>query len=153
MTFVNGVDTGRHVPYLLELANRRMQQDLALLVDAKPFPELRGSHFRLLSMIPATGARPSALADMAQLTRPSLGELVRHLEEHGYVTSEADPSDGRAVIVALTRRGMQAAAAANRGIAELRRVWAREIGAAKLDALVDACAALTIRRRGDDPEP
>ena len=135
-----------HIPYLIDLVHRRMQQDLAERVNAAPFPELRGSHFRLLGMIPASGDRPSTLAAIAHVTRPALGELVRHLEEHDYVTSEADTSDGRAVIVRLTRRGEQAAAAANKAIAQMRRDWAREIGEDMLNALIDACAALTVRQ-------
>jgi DNA-binding MarR family transcriptional regulator len=147
---MNGVkvfDVHEHVPYLLDLAHRRMQQDLASIVKADAFPELRGSHMRLLSMIPSTGARPSWLAAIANVTRPALGELVRHLEVHDYVTTDSDPSDGRAVIVGLTPRGKKAAAAANKGIAELKRVWAREIGADRLDAMMDALAAITIGQR------
>src|SRR5687768_5871089 len=117
-----------------------MQQDLAATVEASPFPELSGSHFRLLSMIPAAGARPSELAEFAGVTRPALGELVRHLEETGYVTSRPDKSDGRAVIVRLSARGRKAAAAAERAIAKLKRSWAREIGAERLAAMLDACA-------------
>ena len=131
-----------HLPYLIDAAHRRMQQDLALLVDAKKFPELRGSHLRILSMIPAEGARPSALADLARMTRPALGELVAHLREHGFVESQADALDGRAVVLRLTRRGQRAAAAAHAGIAELRRHWADEIGADKVEALIAGLAAL-----------
>lgn len=146
MTRVNAFDAEDHIPYLLDLAHRRMQQDLEQLVNSKPFPDLRGSHFRLLCMIPTPGARPSVLADTARVTRPALGELVHHLEDHGYVITEADPSDGRAVIVQLTTRGRRAAAAANAAIDELKRSWAREIGPERLAALIDACAALTIRQ-------
>lgn len=146
MSRVNAFDPETHIPYLLDLAHRRMQQDLEQLVDAEPFPDLRGSHFRLLSMIPAAGARPSALAEIAKVTRPALGELVRHLEDHGYVTATPDASDGRAVIVRLTERGRQAAAAADTAIDKLKRSWAREIGAERLGAMIDACAALTIRQ-------
>lgn len=138
----------RHIPYLLDVAHRRMQLELATLVDAKPFPELRGSHFRLIGMIPAEGARPSVLAETAQVTRPALGELVRHLEDHGYVDVVADASDGRAVIVRLSARGRRAAAAADKAVAELRRRWEREIGASQVEALTEALAALTAPDRG-----
>lgn len=147
MSPVNAFDAEGHIPYLLDLTQRRMQHDLGELVSSEPYRDLRGSHFRLLSMIPAGGARPSVLAEIAQVTRPALGELVRYLEDRGYVTSEPDASDGRAVIVRLTERGRHAEAAANRAIDELKRSWAREIGADKLSALMDACAALTIRQR------
>ena len=144
MAFVNTPPGRGHIPYLLVLANRRMQQDLLSIVDPAAFPHLRGSHFRILSMIPPEGARPSALADLAQITRPALGELVAHLRTHAYVETTADVSDGRAVVVRLTRRGKQAAAAANEGIEELKRRWAAEVGSGRLEAMLDVLAALTI---------
>lgn len=146
MSAVNDVIGPGHIPYLLDLAHRRMQQDLADLVDSASFPELRGSHFRILSMIPGEGARPSELAAVAQITRPALGEIVRHLEEHDYVLTTADPSDGRAVIVLPTERGRAAATTARRAITTLRRNWAREIGKPAMESLLDALAALTLDR-------
>ncbi len=142
MKSVNSLVAERHLPYLLDTVNRRMQHDLAALVDARAFPQLRGSHFRILSMIPAEGARPSALAAYAQMTRPALGELVRHLEEHGYLSVTADESDRRAVIVRLTARGRRAHAAAEKGIAQLHHRWAQEIGPGQLGAMLDALANL-----------
>ena len=149
MTFVNPPSGRGHIPYLLELANRRMQQDLLSIVNPAAFPHLRGSHFRILSMIPPEGARPSALAGFAQITRPALGELVAHLRTHGYVATSADASDGRAVVVRLTRRGKQAAAEANKGIDELKRRWAAEVGSNRLEAMVEVLAALTIDAQPD----
>lgn len=98
-----------------------MQQDLHDIVGSAGFGHLRGSHFRILSMIPPQGARPSALADIAQITRPALGELVAHLRTHGYVSTTA-----------------------NKGIEELRRQWSADVGSDRLDAMLDVLADLTI---------
>ncbi len=144
MADVNPLRIPAHLPYLLDLVHRRMQQDLGEHLDASAFPQLRGSHFRILSMIPPEGARPSVLAATANMTRPALGELVRHLQDHGYVRARADASDGRAVIVHLTSRGKRAAAAAAAAIDRLHRHWAEELGADRLDALVDALTALSL---------
>lgn len=144
MAFVNHPPGPGHIPYLLELAIRRMQQDLHTIVGSAGFPHLRGSHFRILSMIPPEGARPSALADVAQITRPALGELVAHLRTHGYVTTTADASDGRAVLVRLTRRGKRAADEANQGVEELKRQWSAEVGSDRLEAMLEVLAALTL---------
>lgn len=76
------------------------------------------------------------------MTRPALGEMVHHLQEHGYVHTQGDVSDGRAVIVRLSARGTRAAAAAADAVADLQRQWAAEIGAARLESMVDALAAL-----------
>lgn len=96
-----------------------------------------------MAMIPAQGTRPSALAAAAQMTRPAVGELVAHLREHGYAEVEPDASDGRAVMVHLTRRGRQAAAEVERAVVELKRQWSHEVGAERLQLLLDVLAALT----------
>ena len=145
MTFVNGIPVEEHIPFLLDQAHRRMQQDLGTIVgDA--FPDLRGSHLRLIGMIPAAGARPSTLAAVAGVTRPALGELVGHLQEHGYVTTAEDPSDRRAIIVRLTASGRRAATTVAAAVGRLRDNWTREIGPGQLNAMVAALAALTVER-------
>ena len=144
MTSVNDLSMPDHIPSLLDRAHRRMQRDLAALVDSSRFPELRGSHLKILSMIPAEGARPSALAAVANMTRPALGELVRHLQVSGYVAMSADPSDRRAVIVQLTKRGRRASAVVADAIDELRVVWSTQIGPERVDALIDALTALAV---------
>jgi len=42
------------------------------------------------------------LADQLQITKQSVNDLLRHLEQHGYITRQHDPTDGRARIVRLT---------------------------------------------------
>lgn len=149
MVPVNG-EWRSHLPYLIDMANRRMQAEMALIVDDASFPHLRGAHFRILDLLPRDGARPSALAAAAQMTRPALGELVAHLREHGYVTTETDPTDGRAQVITLTGLGRRTVAEVERAVAELRRRWAEEIGADRVDALLDALAALTVHAADED---
>ena len=143
MTSVNPPAMFDHLPYLIDQAHRRMQQDLASLVDTRPFPELRGSHMKILSMIPPGGARPSVLAATANMTRPALGEIVAHLRDHGYVDVTADPEDGRAVVVTHTARGRKADEAATKGIAAMHRQWRQELGDEPFRALLKALSELT----------
>ena len=149
MDIVNEIPVDDHIPFLIDAAHRRMQQDLARIVGEHRFTGLRGSHLRLIGMVPADGARPSALAAIASVTRPALGELVAHLQEHGYATTREDPSDRRAIIVTLTAEGRRAAKVVARAVAQLRSDWADEVGADRVDALVQTLAALTVSR----PEP
>ena len=51
--------------------------------------------------------RSPTLAERAQMTKQSMGELVRHLEAHGYVERMPDPADGRAKLVRATDRGRE----------------------------------------------
>ena len=45
------------------------------------------------------------LADQLQITKQSVNDLLGHLEQHGYITRQHDPTDGRARIVRLTAKG------------------------------------------------
>jgi DNA-binding MarR family transcriptional regulator len=40
-----------------------------------------------------------------QITKQSVNDLIRHLENHGYVESEPDFNDKRARLIRLTARG------------------------------------------------
>lgn len=52
--------------------------------------------------------RASALADVTDSAMPLISRELRTLTAQGYVTSAADPGDGRARIVTLTRKGAAA---------------------------------------------
>jgi DNA-binding MarR family transcriptional regulator len=52
--------------------------------------------------------RASALAEVTDSAMPLISRELRTLTAQGYVTSSADPDDGRARIVTLTRHGAAA---------------------------------------------
>ena len=45
------------------------------------------------------------MAQNAHVTKQTMGELVDHLEKHGYVQRVPDPEDRRATRIRLTKRG------------------------------------------------
>ena len=55
-----------------------------------------------------TGQGPTRLTDLAAaegVTRPTMTRIIDALEQRGYVARRPDPDDGRAQLVAATRRG------------------------------------------------
>lgn len=129
---------------LLFVAYRAMEQEI--------FDELRAAGYgatlaqgRLVARIGEHGNRLTELAESAQVTKQTAGVLVDQLESLGYVERIPDPTDARARIVRLARRGREAQAYARvleqrvlarwtehlgpRGIAQLERqlVKLREI--------------------------
>lgn len=131
-----------HIAYVLDMSMRRLVEELPQLVDLERFPHLRGSHMRLLALLPPGGARPSDLAEAAGVTRQALGQFVAHLQEHGYVEVREDPSDGRALLVCHTESGRAAAGAARAAVAELEGRWAAEVGAERFAACREVLAEL-----------
>jgi DNA-binding MarR family transcriptional regulator len=108
----------------LTVAKALMEAEIA---DVKP--KLRGSHLRLLSLTPAEGIRPTALAARVGMTKQSLGEFVAALEQAGYLLVEVDPQDRRARVVSPTSTGRRLQARLEEIITELEKRWEEKVGA------------------------
>ena len=130
-------DLPDHLPRWLEAVSRRLRDALAAS-GLHDFPELRGSHRRILQMIPADGIRITDLARTAGMTKQSLGEFIDWLEARGFVASGKDPADARVRLVTRTAAGDAAADAAARAIAVIERDWRAEIGAREYDTMKQA---------------
>jgi DNA-binding MarR family transcriptional regulator len=126
-----------HIARWLEAVTRRLRASLAAS-DLRDFPDLRGSHRRILQMIPADGIRITELAQRAGMTKQALGEFVDWLEHAGFVASGRDPADGRVRLVMRTARGDTAAQTASQAIAAVERAWQQEIGAREYDTMKQA---------------
>ena len=63
-------------------------------------------HFQILRTTSAVGAlRPSALAEFLSVPRSTISSAVSALQRRGLIETEADPSDGRALMVRLSPDG------------------------------------------------
>jgi DNA-binding MarR family transcriptional regulator len=106
------------------------------------FADIRPAHTAVFQHIDAEGTRLTDLAERAQLTKQSMGYLVDYLEEHGYVERRPDPSDRRANLILLTKRGWDEVRAALRIIAGIEKEWERSLGAQKMEQLRKLLAEL-----------
>ena len=88
------------------------------------------------------GSRLTELAADAGLTKQAVGEAVTELERLGYVTRVPDPQDGRAKIIKLTDRGMDAVIKGRRIFAEIEREWAEQIGAELMASFREAATRI-----------
>src|SRR5204863_1967089 len=104
------------------------------LVDAG-FDDLRPAHTAVFQHIEADGARLTALAERAQITKQSMGYLVDYLEERGYLERRPDPTDRRAALVCLTERGWAQIRAALAIIAGLEQEWTTALGEQRMEQL------------------
>jgi DNA-binding MarR family transcriptional regulator len=140
----------QHLGYLLNVATRHLSRDMMELAAVgglaeRYTPTLRPSHFRLLSIIPADGARITDLTYVADMTKQGIGQFMDHLEEHGYVHSSHDPLDRRARVVRRTELGDQAVRHTQLLFEQLERRWRETVGAARYDtfrAVLSDVAAL-----------
>jgi DNA-binding MarR family transcriptional regulator len=89
---------------------------------------LRSSHHRLLTLVPPEGIRITEWAARAHMSKQALGQFAAYLEDHGYVTTEADPSDRRARLARITADGRRTVGAALRRLAALEDRWRQQVG-------------------------
>jgi DNA-binding MarR family transcriptional regulator len=130
-----------HLARWLEAVSRRLTAQLRTHVHDE-FPELRGSHRRILQMIPGEGIRITDLAAMAQMTKQSLGEFADWLEKSGFVRSQRDDTDRRVRRLFRTDLGDRAVDATQRAFASIEARWRQEIGPELYDTMKQALRQL-----------
>jgi DNA-binding MarR family transcriptional regulator len=104
---------------------------------------LAGRHLPVLrGLDPDHGARASALARDAGITRQAIAQVIAELEHLGIVEQIPDPTDGRAKIVRYTPYGLDGYHRAMSVFTELEREAAKAIGPDRLVVLIGDLQAL-----------
>lgn len=96
---------------------------------------VRPAHAAVFQYLDDTGTTVSLLAERAQMTKQAMAELVRHLEDHGYVVRVPDPGDRRAKLVVPTDRGREVVALAQGLVPQIEGRVAEVLGADRVEAL------------------
>jgi DNA-binding MarR family transcriptional regulator len=133
---------------LLNRAGELMEEELFTQLRAAGFTELRPGHACVFGNIQRGGSRLTELADRAQLTKQAVGEFVSELERIGYLERVPDPTDRRAKILKLTRRGQKAQDAGYAIIQGIEREMADRYGVGFVNALREALEDYTSAEAG-----
>ena len=122
--------TRRPIAALLNEVKVAAVRKLFARLQEEGFEHIREGHGCVFGFIDIEhGSRLTELAERAGLTKQAVGEAATELERLGYVERVPDPTDGRAKIIKLTDRGMEAVIKGRRIFAEIEREWAEQIGA------------------------
>lgn len=113
---------------LLNAAGTRLSSELDAALRAAGFLDVRAAHAPVFMAIDPDGSRVTELAERAAMSKQAVGELIRYLADHGYLTVEPDPADRRAKRVRLTARGWEALDLGARVIAEFDAWLERAVG-------------------------
>jgi|SRR5579884_2008099 len=127
-----------------ELAEALPQRASALsrLFIARSTVPLSRTEIGVLRTLTSGPVRITKLARCEGVTQPAISLVVKRLKERGWVTGEADPADGRAVLVAITPSGRRVL---DRVRAEYRALLHEEMASlteAELRTLADAVEIL-----------
>jgi DNA-binding MarR family transcriptional regulator len=134
-------DARSNLGQLLLSGFRWFDRSLLTRLAEAGWPVLRHSHSMVMAHMNAEGVRPSDLARKLGVTRQSVHETIKDLVAFGLIELAPDPSDARAVIARLTRKGRANVQAAKDTFAELEVELAKRIGRKRTDALREALEA------------
>jgi DNA-binding MarR family transcriptional regulator len=117
---------------LFEIAKDAFFEDFRAQLEQTEFADIRPTHGCVFRFVKGGGLRLTILAEMAGMTKQSVGEIVDDLEVRGYVKRIADPDDKRAKIICLTERGEHAQATGLALFAKVEKQWAKRYGAERI---------------------
>ena len=133
---------------LLLAAYRRFDKQLFAGFAAAGHKALKFKHGAVLANLDRAGTRPTDLAALAGMTKPSMGELIDELEDLGYVERRPDPRDRRAKLVAPTARGSALVDLAVHLISKMEADYKKRLGAGRyqqLRAILDDLARPSVQ--------
>jgi DNA-binding MarR family transcriptional regulator len=122
----------QHIGRLLQRAARAFSVRAAELLHARGYHGLSLAHTTLLSYLDLEGTWVTVLAERAGMTKQSMGQLVKELEQQGYVSRRPDPSDQRAALVTFTEAGWRFLADASAIKQEIEAEYAAILGTQSL---------------------
>lgn len=144
---VDEADSGPRLGALLRLCHQAFANRLAASLAPEEGPVL-GAVIQPLWDRP-DGMRLTELAAYAGITKQSMSELVDKVVSVGYVERASDPTDGRATLLRLTRKGREVTRAVRANVAAIEADWARVLGKRRLEALRGALAELLEHERSE----
>lgn len=130
-------DDGRRIGELLRVPYHAVVRHIAQAMIEAGYGELRPAHMSIFQHLdhPPGGTQITVLADRAQMTKQSMGELVDYLVKLGYVERIPDPTDRRAKLVRFTELGWELHEVAPRIGMQLEEQWKSQLGEEKLNQL------------------
>lgn len=134
--------TQPNVGVLMYVAARSLEQRAYDALVAAGASDVTPTQARLMAQIDPDGTRVVTLAARARITKQSATFLVDQLERAGYVVRVADPRDGRAKLVRLTRHARSIGDAADAEVARALGEWEGHLGPTRMRQLEESMVML-----------
>jgi DNA-binding MarR family transcriptional regulator len=134
---------------LLEVAMESILAEFRGDLGESEFSDVRPTHGCVFRFVRGRGMRLTRLAELANITKQSAGEIVDDLVDLGYVKRVPDPEDRRAKLICLTERGEEAQAFGFGVFAEVERRWMERYGRDRIEELRDVLEEIAARESPD----
>jgi DNA-binding MarR family transcriptional regulator len=114
---------------LLRVPAQAIHRRIITELNAAGFADLSLPHISVFQYPGPDGARPSVLAERAGISKQAMNQLLRSLEDLGYIARSDSPDEGRSRIVRFTRRGHAAFSRIFEILQDVEQEWKAELGA------------------------
>lgn len=122
------------LPGLLEMASEAMFVEFREELIEAGYGDVRPTHGCVFRFVREDGLRLTELAQMAGMTKQSIGEIVDDLAGLGYLERFPDPDDKRAKLIRLTAKGEKAQSVGFGLFAKLEQRWGERYGVERIAA-------------------
>ena len=126
---------GIPLPGLLDVASEALFSEFRAELEQSEFGDIRPTHGCVFRYVQGEGLRLTDIAERANMTKQSVGEIVDDLVARGYAKRIPDPEDRRAKLICLTDRGEEAQAHGRKLFAKVEKRWAQRYGVERIAAL------------------
>jgi DNA-binding MarR family transcriptional regulator len=116
---------------LLRLPAQAIHRRIIGELNAAGFTELRLPHMAVLQFPGPDGVRPSTLAERAGMSKQAMNQLLRSLEDLGYIARSDAPGETRARMIRFTKRGRAAYSKVHDILRDIEHEWSKELGATR----------------------
>jgi DNA-binding MarR family transcriptional regulator len=123
------------LPGLLDIASDALFAEFRTELEQSEFGDIRPTHGCVFRFVQGEGLRLTDIAERANMTKQSVGEVVDDLVERGYAKRIPDPDDRRAKLICLTEKGERAQAHGRRLFDKVEKRWAQRYGAERIAGL------------------
>ena len=141
---------------VLPLVAVRIERELMEAALARGHDGLKMSHAQVLPLIGPEGRRIGEIARIQNVSRQAVSATARDLEGLGYLRRDADPQDGRGVVLRLSPRGARLISDSVAAVDRMERRFRGLLGAGRFEQLQsvarDLYCALGIETAGDRDE-
>ena len=120
---------------LLRVPSQAIHRRLITGLNSAGFDDLRLPHIAIFQYPGPDGVRPGTLAERAGMSKQAMNQLLRSLEDLGYLERTDSDEEGRARVVHFTHRGRAAFAKIIDILNDIETEWSAELGAKRFATL------------------
>ena len=126
---------GIPLPGLLDVVSDALFAEFRGELEQSEFGDIRPTHGCVFRHVQGDGLRLTDIAERANMTKQSVGEIVDDLVGKGYVKRIPAPDDRRAKLICLTERGEEAQGFGRGLFAKVEKRWGERYGPERIAGL------------------